>query len=179
MKIVVLTGSPHKNGASNLLADRFVAGAEEAGHEVLRFDCAGAAVHPCIACDACRRNEGACVFSDDMAQLMPRLMEADAVVFASPVYYFGLSAQLKTVIDRFYGSNSALMGGKRTALLLASGGEYDRNLEGVVLQFEIMAEYMQWENIGVIYADACSSRADAEKTDAPARAYQLGQRAAK
>lgn len=172
MKITVLTGSPRKNGGSNYLAQRFIDGAREAGHDVEHFDCATAKVHPCIACDACAN--GACVFDDDMTAIMERLLASDMVVFASPTYYFGLSAQLKAVIDRFYGRNEALMGAKKTALLLTAGGEYERNLEGVVLQFEIMAEYLQWQNVGTVLAPECSSRADVEKTEAPQKAYLLG-----
>lgn len=172
MKIVVLTGSPRKNGGSNYLAERFLDGARESEHEVVRFDCAAKNVHPCIACDRCA--DGACVFEDDMSGIMEKLLEADMVVFASPTYYFGLSAQLKAVIDRFYGRNAALMERKKTALLLTAGGAYERNLEGVVLQFEIMAEYLQWQNVGTVLAPECSSRADAAETDAPERAYSLG-----
>lgn len=62
MKIVVLTGSPHKNGTSALLADRWIQGAREAGHEVFRFDAAFETVHPCIGCDACGCGTHPCVF---------------------------------------------------------------------------------------------------------------------
>lgn len=172
MKITVLTGSPHKDGGSNYLAERFIDGAREAGHEVERFDCATAKVHPCIACDACVSGE--CVFRDDMTAIMERLLVSDMVVFASPTYYFGLSAQLKTVIDRFYGRNMALMTPKKTALLLTAGDRYERNLEGVVLQFEIMAEYLHWQTVGSVIAPECSCRADVNRTDAPQQAYLLG-----
>ena len=92
MKILVITGSAHKQGTTAYLAEKFVQGATEAGHEIYRFDAAFKNVHPCIACDKCHRT-GVCTFQDDMNELNPRLIEADAVVFVSPIYYSNITAQ--------------------------------------------------------------------------------------
>lgn len=115
MKIVVLTGSPHKNGNSAYLADEFIKGAQEQGHEVFRFDCAFKHVEPCRACNRCGMN-GDCILNDDFLQLRPRLIEADMVVFATPMYYFGISAQMKCVIDRFYAINGQIKGAQKRPL---------------------------------------------------------------
>lgn len=104
MKILVITGSPRKNGNSNTLAEHFIKGAKEAGHEVVRFDAAFKKVHPCIACNRCGMN-GQCVFKDDFEFIRKHIADADLVAFATPMYYFGISAQIKTVIDRFYAIN--------------------------------------------------------------------------
>ena len=108
MKIIMMTGSAHKNGTSAYLAEQFMRGAKEAGHEVLRFDTAFMDIHPCIGCDHCRRKDGVCVYQDDMNQINPVLKEADAVVFVSPIYYYDINAQLKTAIDRFYANNAQI-----------------------------------------------------------------------
>ena len=71
MKIVVITGSHHKNGTSAHLAAAFIRGAEETGHEVCRFDAAFRQVHPCIACETCHNTNRGCVFADDMKTLYP------------------------------------------------------------------------------------------------------------
>lgn len=84
MKIVVLTGSPRRNGNTNHLAGQFIKGAEEAGHEVYHFDCAQHKVSSCIACNRCGMN-GQCIFNDDFGQLRPHLVTADMVVFATPM----------------------------------------------------------------------------------------------
>ena len=119
MKIVIITGSAHRHGTTAMLADQFQRGAESAGHEVFRFDAAFKNVHPCIGCDKCRRT-GECTFAaDDMKELDPHLLEADAVVFVSPIYYFDINAQLKAVIDRFYANNEALMDKKKAILITA------------------------------------------------------------
>ena len=99
MKILVLTGSPRKNGNSATLADNFIKGAEEAGHTVVRFDAAFKKVHPCIACNKCGM-DGPCIFKDDFDFVRENIVDADAVVFATPMYYFGISAQLKAGLLR-------------------------------------------------------------------------------
>ena len=88
MRIVVLTGSPHKIGTSNTLVNEFVKGAEENGHNVVRFDTPFLDIHPCIGCDYCGMN-GSCVFNDDMPKILDTILESDMIVFATPIYYFG------------------------------------------------------------------------------------------
>ena len=95
MKTLVITGSPHKNGTTALLANEFIAGAEEAGGQVVRFDAAFKNVHPCIACEKCHSGNGGCAFKDDMERLNPELLEADAVVFISPISAEGAIASYK------------------------------------------------------------------------------------
>ena len=107
MKILVITGSPRKNGNSNTLAEHFIRGAEEAGHNVVRFDAAFKDVHPCIGCNKCGMN-GECVFKDDFEFVRKHIVDAGMVVFATPMYYFDISAQFKTVIDRFYVINGSI-----------------------------------------------------------------------
>ena len=87
MKILVITGSPRKNGNSNTLAEHFIKGAQEAGHEVVRFDAAFKEVHPCIGCNRCGMN-GPCVFKDDFEFVRKHIVDADLVAFATPMYYF-------------------------------------------------------------------------------------------
>ena len=114
MKITVLTGSPRANGNSACLAEQFIKGAQEKGHEIYRFDCAFKHIETCRACNRCGMN-GTCIFDDDFLELRPKLIEADMVVFASPMYYFGVSAQMKRVIDRFYAINGQIKGARKKA----------------------------------------------------------------
>ncbi len=174
MKITVITGSAHKKGTSALLADKFIEGATEAGHEVFRFDAAFKNIHGCIGCDTCRTKGDGCVFKDDMPEINPHLLEADALVFVSPIYYYNINAQLKAVIDRFYANNEALQGGKKAALLLTMADEEMESAEGPTVFFKHFCNYMQWENAGTIAATACWTRADIEATDYPRQAYELG-----
>ena len=100
MNIAVLMGSPNERGSTYLLADAFRRGAEERGHEVQLIDVAHARLRPCSGCIACGY-DGPCVQKDDMERIGTAILGADMLVFATPLYYYGMSAQLKTVIDRF------------------------------------------------------------------------------
>ena len=173
MKIVMITGSAHRHGTTATLADRFQQGALDAGHEVYRFDAAFQDVHTCIGCDKCLRT-GECTFAaDDMKLLNPHLLAADAVVFVSPVYYFAINAQVKTVIDRFYANNDALMGGKKALLITAMADtEMDSALAGNEM-FRQMTGYLGWENAGVLNVRNASTAEDLTKEDLD-RAYTLG-----
>ena len=100
MKIVVLEGSPNKNGSSNMLAEQFIKGALETGHQVEVIDAARAKIHPCTGCIHCGY-DGPCIQKDEMEQIRESILGADMMVFVTPLYYYGMSAQLKILIDRF------------------------------------------------------------------------------
>lgn len=99
-KVLILSGSPRKNGNSDILCDEFAKGATEAGHNVEKIHVSEKNIHPCIACYHCSKNSGACVFKDDMAEILQKMIDADVLVLASPVYFYSIDAQLKAVIDR-------------------------------------------------------------------------------
>lgn len=99
-KVLILSGSPRKGGNSDILCDEFARGAAEAGHQVEKIRVAAREIHPCIACYHCRDNGGQCVFRDDMAEILQKMIHADVLVLASPVYFYSIDAQLKAVIDR-------------------------------------------------------------------------------
>lgn len=99
-KVLILSGSPRKGGNSDLLCDEFVRGAQESGHEVEKIRVAEKKIHPCSACYFCREHGGECVHRDDMAEVLQKMIDADVIVLASPVYFYSIDAQLKAVIDR-------------------------------------------------------------------------------
>lgn len=174
MKIVVLTGSPRHNGNTNYLADRFIAGAQEKGHTVFRFDCAARKVAGCMACNRCGM-DGDCVLKDDFDQVRPRLIEADMVVFVTPMYYFGFSAQLKNVIDRFYAINGRIKGApKKTAFLMAYADTNPKEAEAMLLHYRTLADYLGWENMGTVVAPGVWTAGAIRNTRYGDDAYRLG-----
>ena len=173
MKVTIITGSAHRHGTSSLLADKFAQGAVEAGHSVYRFDSAFKQVHPCIGCDTCLKGNG-CVFKDDMLELNPHILDADVIVFVSPIYYYNINAQVKAVIDRFYANNSALQGDKKAILLLSMADDCTESAEGAEVFFKHYTHYMKWENAGTIAAINCMTREDMEHSQYPALAYEMG-----
>ena len=174
MKIVVLTGSPRRNGNSAYLAERFIKGAEEKGHEIFRFDCAFRRVEPCRACNRCGM-DGPCVIQDDFAELRPRLVEADMVVFATPMYYFGVSAQMKRVIDRFYAINGQIKGArKKAAFLMTYANTAEREAEPMLLHYRVLLEYLGWESAGEVVAPGVWTAGSVKRTGYGEMAYKLG-----
>lgn len=174
MKITMITGSAHKNGTSAYLAEQFVRGAVQSGHEVSRFDTAFMDIHPCIGCGHCRRNDGKCVFQDDMNQINMALIEADAVVFVSPIYYCDINGQLKITIDRFYANNSAIQTPKKAALLLTSADEEWDVTAGAICTYKGICNYLGWSDEGIIAAGGCGVLDDIKQTNYPEKAYSFG-----
>ncbi len=173
MKILVLTGSPRRNGNSNTLADNFIKGAREAGHETVRFDAAFKEVHPCIACNRCGMN-GPCIFKDDFDFVREHIIEADMVVFATPMYYFGISSQLKAVIDRFYALNGQIHRPKKATLLMTYADTSAAEAEPIKNHYHVLLNYLGWQDAGQIIASGVWTEGAVERTDFPKQAYELG-----
>ncbi len=175
MKITVITGSPHQNGTSALLADRFIEGAQKAGHDVFRFNAAFEDTHPCLGCDRCGM-DGPCVHKDAIEQkLMPQLLQADLVVFVTPLYYYGMSAQLKTVVDRFYSRAGKVAGHGRKSILMATAhNSADWTMTALMEHYKTLVRYLGWQDVGTVLAVGCGSRPLIERSKFPDQSYQLG-----
>jgi len=174
MKILVLEGSPHKKGSSNLLADNFIKGAKESGHEVRIYDAAHAKIGGCRGCNVCGM-DGDCVQKDDMFEIKKLILNSDMVVFVSPVYYFGISAQLKTVIDRFYSFNSKLMNkGLKSALIVAAWDNSEQVTSFARDHYLGICSYLGFENKGMILGGGCGTPEMTQNTRYPQEAYKLG-----
>lgn len=174
MKVLIITGSAHKNGTTACLTEQFIKGAEEAGHDIFCFDAANKDVHPCIACEKCHENASACIFKDDMQELNPHLIEADAIVFVSPIYYYDISAQLKAVIDRFYANDAVLHGNKKAVLMVAMADDSIETAKGALETFNGMTKYLEWDIAGTVAAVNCMTSEMIKNTDYPKQAYELG-----
>ncbi len=173
-RITVITGSPHRHGSSFLLADRFIEGAQSVGASVFRFDAAFKRVTACSACDRCGMGGSDCVYRDDMFELNPHLMQADLVVFCTPLYYYGFSAQIKLVIDRFYAINSQLHVSKEAVLLAVAWNSSPDTFPALAHHYERLCDYMGWKNVGEVLGVGCGTRSMTESTRFPDEAYELG-----
>lgn len=152
MKIVILTGSPHKNGTSNTLVNEFIKGAKEKGHIINRFDTPFLKIHPCIGCNHCGMN-GPCVFDDDMPKILDEILNSDMIVFATPIYYFDFSAQIKCAIDRFHSKNIRLQNKHLKSAFIATAWNNDNQvMSGFQKHIEILIDYLNLDNVGNILA---------------------------
>ena len=150
-KILVLNGSPRKNGKTASLVNAFVEGAKSAGNEVVSLHIDSMDVHGCKACEACSRNGGICPQKDDMEQVNEAYLWADVVVFASPMYWGCFTGQLKTVVDRLYAVQNRLgyftpESLRETALIMTARGDDYR----MALDFYHIFGMMGWPDLGQV-----------------------------
>ena len=179
MRILVLTGSPHKTGTTAFLADEFCSGATESGHEVIRIDTAKLKINPCLGCNHCKKNDGKCVHEyeyDDMIEIILHLLNADALVLVSPLYYFGMTAQLKTVIDRFYSVNSLIRGNPKKLYLIAAGSDTDDwAMDAIEIHYKTLCKYLNWKEGGSLLCYGLGTRQDAENSKYKEMAREMGE----
>ena len=174
-KIVVITGSPRKNGNSFAMTEAFIKAAEEKGHTVTRFDAAMMKLGGCHACETCYKTGKACSFVDDFNTIAPAVLEADGIVLTMPVYWYSIPSQIKAVIDRLY---SLVVGGKDIAgkecAVIACCEEEDLTvLDGVRIPMERTAALNKWKMVGEVLVPGVLNEGDIDKTDGCAQAAAL------
>lgn len=174
-KIVVLTGSPRRGGNSFAMTDAFIRQAQAKGHTVTRFDAAFMKVEGCRACEQCYSQGKPCVFEDDFEKIAPAILEADLVVFTTPVYWYTLPAQLKAVVDKLYALcvGQKPVSGKQYALLACCEEEDPTVLEGVSRPLARTAALLGWSCAGEVLVPGVLKVGEIEKTDGCSRAAAL------
>ena len=176
-KIVVLNGSPRPNGNTAALVQAFAEGAEQAGHTVTVFALGSMEIHGCRGCFGGHSSRDCpCVQQDDMNRIYPAVRESDVVVLASPLYYWNLSGQLRTAVDRLFaleeGDGNLLRGhGRAGALLMAAEGH---GVDDVLLYFDHLMAHLQWENLGHVLAGGNCAAGDIAGKPALDQARALG-----
>ena len=163
-KIVVITGSPRKDGNSFAMTDAFIRAAQAKGHTVTRFDAAMMKIGGCHACETCFKTGKACSFDDDFNLIAPAVLEADALVFTMPVYWYSIPAQIKGVIDRLY---SLVVGGKDIA---------GKECALIACCEERTAALNKWKMVGEVLIPGVLNVGDIHKTDGCAQAAALADR---
>ena len=174
MKIIALQGSPNIDGSTAILVEEFARGAREAGHAVERVDVARLDVRPCTGCVACGY-EGPCVQRDGMGAVRSSLLAADMVVLATPLYYYGMSAQLKTVVDRFCSFNASLTARHlKSALLAVAWNADDWTFEALAAHYKTLVRYLQMDDCGMVLGRGCGTPAMTRRSEAVKEACGLG-----
>ena len=176
MKITILMGSPNTDGSTAILVENFVRGAKEKGHECTVLNVCDMKVSPCTGCICCGY-EGPCSIDDDNARIRSSILSSDMLVFASPLYYFGFSAQLKSVIDRFCAYNSSInRRNLRSALLTVAWNSDDWTFESIVSHYHTLVRYLNLKDEGMVLAAGCGTPDMTRRSQYPQRAYELGKR---
>ena len=174
MNILILSGSPRKGGNTDLLVEAFVKGASQKHHiEVVSVH--DYKVNPCMGCNACFKSEGnSCVQKDDMPLIYEKMAVADMLVIASPVYFYGLSAQLKAVIDRFHNPIRDTYHIKKTALLLVGAASLPELFDGILAQYRLCLNFFKLEDAGRVLVRGVKDKGDIQNTEAIQKANELG-----
>jgi multimeric flavodoxin WrbA len=179
-RIVVLLGSPRRKGNSAKLAEYLSKGAKSKGAKVASFYLNGMNIKPCQGCRRCQKeNAKGCVIKDDMQILYPKLKEADAVVIASPIYWFNISAQTKLFIDRCYAigvGDRNVFTGKRFAFLLsyADVDPFSSGAVNALRSFQDMCKYLGVEVVGMVYGSGDEPGEVEKNRGLMKEAYRLG-----
>lgn len=181
--VLVLKGSPRENGNSSTLAEQAAWGAKEAGAEVESISLHTLDIRPCDACDSCHETDGVCVIKDDMQALYPKLRRASAIVVASPIYWFTISAQTKLCIDRWYALESKqgnALRGKKFGIVLTYGDSDLHNSGGInaIHTFESMLRYIGADMVGIVHGTAGDIGDVQKQPELMEKAFQLGRKLA-
>ena len=176
MNILILSGSPRKGGNTDLLVEAFVKGASQKHHvEVVSVH--DYIVNPCMGCNACFRNEQhICVQKDDMMLVYEKMNQADMLVIASPVYFYGLSAQLKAVIDRCHNPIRDTFRIKKMALLLVGAATLPELFDSILSQYQLCLNFFKLEDAGRVLVRGVKDKGDIKNTNALNEAFELGRR---
>jgi multimeric flavodoxin WrbA len=181
-KVVILLGSPRKDGNSTALAEQLADAAADAGAKVETFYLHGMKICPCSACEACHKpGAKGCVRQDDMQRLYPELKDADAIVFASPIYWFTMSAQMKLALDRCYAlitPEGHAFRGKKIGLVFSFGGEdpFDSGCTNAIRTFQDAFNFIGAEIVGMVYGSAAAPGDIRRNEKAMTEAAELGRK---
>ena len=171
--VLIISASPRKRGNSQLLCEQFTEGARAMGHEVNLVRLAEKKIGFCLACDGCMRNGGICVQKDNMAELLLQFQKADVLVLATPVYFYGITAQMKTFIDRTYPIWRNL--GKKEVYYIVSAGLGEDIIERSLGDLDGFVEHLEEYRIaGRIYATDVMEAGLVKNLDVFEKSYQMG-----
>ena len=174
MNILILSGSPRKDGNTEMLVDAFAKGTME-HHQVEIVSVRDYKVNPCLGCNACFMNDDhTCVQKDDMSAIYEKMNQADMLVIASPVYFYGISAQLKIVIDRFHNPIRDTFHIKKMALLLVGAATLPELFDAILTEYSLCLKYFNIEDAGKILVRGVKDKGDIKGTSFLEDAYQLG-----
>jgi len=177
-KIIGFAGSPRIGGNSDILLDKWLEGAKQAGDEVEKVYLDQLTINPCRACDACRRPDAeGCIVDDDMQSLYDKLLAADVWVLATPVYWWGPSAQLKLMVDRWYGiirGKRGVLTSKEMALIITMGDDEYKTAQPTIDMFTQACAYLKMKLHEPIVVTAYDKGVVAGQHEALVMAYLAG-----
>ena len=173
-KVLILSGSPRKGGNSDLLCDEFARGAIDAGNKVEKIRVAEKKIGYCSACYYCVTSGGVCAKKDDMAEILQKMIDADVIVLASPVYFYSIDAQLKTLIDRTVARWTEVKN-KEFYYIVTCADDEKASQERTLECYRGYADCVEGaKEMGVIYGVGVYAPGEIKGTPAFKEAYRMG-----
>lgn len=173
-KVLILSGSPRKRGNSDLLCDEFLLGAEKAGNEVEKIFISNKKIGYCTGCYTCSQT-GKCVQDDDMSEILEKMIEADVIVMATPVYFYSIDAQLKTLIDRTV-ARYIQINNKEFYFIVTAADNDKSKLERTIECFRGFTDCLEGsKEKGIIYGVGAWQKGDIQGSQAMKEAYNMGE----
>lgn len=173
-KVLVLAASPRKGGNSDLLCDQLIKGVREAGNDVEKIYIQDNEINYCKACDTCQGNGGICIQDDDMTLILDKMIAAQVIVLATPVYFYTMNAQLKTVIDRTYARYMAISN-KDFYFITTAAVQNKQALERTIESLRGFTSVLSGaEEKGIIYGTGAWKAGDIKESKAMDHAYEMG-----
>ena len=175
-KVLLLSASPRKGGNSDMLCDQFMRGAKEAGNQGEKIFLGDKKINYCTGCGACQGNGGKCVQKDDMAKILEKMIAADVIVMATPVYFYTMSAQMKTLIDRTCSRYTEIRN-KDFYFIVAAADSSKRAMERTLEGFRAFTSCLSRpKEKGIIYGTGAWKIGDIKRSKAMPQAYEMGKK---
>jgi len=173
-QVLIISASPRKGGNSDLLCDQFMKGATESGNRAEKIFVQNKKINFCLGCLACQGNGGTCVHDDDMEEILEKIIQADVLVLATPVYFYNMDAQMKVLIDRTCPRYTEIAN-KKVYLIATSTDTGPGAMEGTINGFRAaLSCYPHAEIAGIICGTGVTQVGDINGKPEMASAYEMG-----
>lgn len=173
--VLVISTSPRKNGNSDALADAFIRGAQQAGNQVEKINLYDKTIGFCKGCLTCQSTQR-CIIDDDASAIAQRMLTADVIVFATPIYYYGMCGQMKTLLDRANPLYSADYRFRDIYLLAAAAEEDEHTVDGAVTGLQGWIDCFEKARLaGTVFAGGVTAVGEIQNHPALEKALELGQ----
>lgn len=172
--ILILSSSPRRGGNSDTLCNEFLRGVIDAGHSVEKIFIRDKTINYCTGCSTCSLHGKACPQRDDMPEILDKMVAADVIVMATPVYFYTMSAQMKTLIDRCCGRYTE-MTGKQFYFIVVAAENAQAKMERTIDTFQGFLDCLEDATVkGVIYGLGVWHSGEINSTPTMREAYEMG-----
>ena len=173
--IVIVCGSPRNNGNTEILVDAFIKGVRKSSNQITKIKLSQLKINGCTDCKHCFTHDGECIQRDGMDSIYPMLRKADMIVFASPIYYYGFSSQIKAVIDRLYAGTEKKFPITSCALIAVYADTDTILCEPLIAHYKAFTNFLEWEDMGIITVEGMEAKGDINDHKSIMQTEQFGE----